>query len=281
MKIRVVLLIAAVVLLSSLASCKTTQTNTAAIEATTSAAEGMTPEQEYYLGRAVAANILSSYRIYDGNPALTDYLNNIRAAITANSPRPDVYNGYHVAILDSNEVNAFATPGGHIFVTRGLISAAKSEDALAGVIAHEVAHIQLQHGLKAIKTSRITQAIMITSMAVVEGVTERDLTEATNLFNNTIGQIVNTLVNKGYSKSQEYDADSAALRLMTSAGYNPRGLIDVLEELKAVQKNVTGGFNKTHPTPADRIKKANKLIKNYSVTDSSSYRQERFNSVAR
>ncbi|MDR0303142.1 MAG: peptidase M48, partial [Treponema sp.] len=77
-----------------------------------SAAEEITPEQEYYIGRAVAANILSNYKFWTGGPALTAYLNNICTAITINSPRPDVYNGYHVAILDSNEINAFATSGG-------------------------------------------------------------------------------------------------------------------------------------------------------------------------
>jgi len=99
-------------------------------DAISSAAEDINPEQEYYIGRAVAANILSTYKLWNGSPALTAYLNNICAAITINSPRPDIYNGYHVAILDSDEINAFASSGGHILITRGLINAAKSLDAL-------------------------------------------------------------------------------------------------------------------------------------------------------
>src|SRR5215471_21733386 len=106
-------------------SQNTVEAINAASKAIGSAAEEITPEQEYYIGRAVAANVLSSYKIWNRNGALTSYLNLICAAITINSPRPDVYNGYHLAILDSDEINAFATSGGHILVTRGLINAAK------------------------------------------------------------------------------------------------------------------------------------------------------------
>jgi predicted Zn-dependent protease len=245
------------------------------------AAETITPEQEYFIGRAVAANILATYRIYNGNPALTSYLNNICAAITLNSPRPDVYNGYHVAILDTNEVNAFATSGGHIFVTRGLISAAKSEDALAGVIAHEVAHIQLQHSIKAIRTSRITQALIITGTSAAGAATGMDIQQLTDVFNESVGEIVQTVVNNGYSQTQEFDADNTALSLLASAGYNPSSLIDMLNELRIVQGNSSGGFNKTHPTPAQRITNAEKSVGRYSVTDTRSYRQPRFSSTVR
>jgi predicted Zn-dependent protease len=240
-----------------------------------SAAEEITPEQEYYIGRAVAANILARYRIWDGNPALTAYLNRICAAITINSPRPDVFNGYHVSILDSNEINAFATSGGHILVTRGLINAAKSEDALAGVIAHEVAHIQLQHSIKAIRTSRITQALMVTGVFAAGAATGMSVNELTDIFNESVSEIVSTLVNNGYSQTQEFEADNTAMGLLASAGYSPSGLIDMLRELSAVQTG-SAGFGKTHPTPAQRITNAERTVGNYRVADTRSYRQARF-----
>jgi predicted Zn-dependent protease len=248
-------------------------------QAIASAAEEINPEQEYYIGRAVAANILSNYKIYAGNPALTAYVNRICRAITINSPRPDIYIGYHVAILDSNEVNAFATSGGHIFLTRGLISAAKSEDALAGVIAHEIAHIQLQHSIKAIKTSRITQALIITGTSAAGAATGMNVNELTDVFNETVGEIVTTMVNNGYSQSQEYDADNTALSLLASAGYSPSGLMDMLRELNSMQSSRPGGFNKTHPTPVQRLANAEKSIRKYTVPDTTSYRQSRFNST--
>jgi predicted Zn-dependent protease len=246
-----------------------------------SAAEEITPEQEYYIGRAVAANILSTYKLWTGSPALAAYLNNICAAITINSPRPNVYNGYHLAILDSNEINAFATSGGHILVTRGLINAAKSEDALAGVIAHEVAHIQLQHSIKAIKTSRITQALLVTGTSAVGAASGMDVNQLTDVFNESVGEIVQTMVNNGYSQSQEYDADNTALSLMASAGYNPQGLIDMLKELNVIQSKTSGGFNKTHPSPAQRIANAEKSVGKYKAADTSASRQARFDTTTK
>jgi predicted Zn-dependent protease len=244
--------------------------------AAASAAEEITPEQEYYIGRAVAANILGSYRIWNGNPRMTAYVNRICSAIVINSPRPEIYNGYHVALLDSNEINAFATSGGHIFITRGLISSARSEDALAGVIAHEIAHIQLQHSIKAIRTSRITQALMVTGTSAAGAAAGYNVNELTDIFNETIGDIVSTLVNNGYSQTQEFEADSTALALLAGAGYNPSGLTDMLRELERTQSARPGGFNKTHPTPARRLANAEREIGKHQVTDNSASRRARF-----
>ena len=243
------------------------------------ALEDITPEQEYYIGRAVGANILGMYRIYDRDWDLVLYLNRICRAITINSPRPDIYNGYHVAILDSDEINAFATPGGHIFVTRGLIACTDSEDSLAGVIAHEVAHIQLQHGLKAIKNARASQALIQTGAAVASET--MNLGELTDVFTESIGDIVNTLVTSGYSQSQEFEADNTAISLMAGAGYDPGGLLTMLGQ---IQKNYDGsgrGFGKTHPTPAQRITNAEKTLGKFSVQDTKSFRRNRYNSTVR
>jgi predicted Zn-dependent protease len=246
------------------------------------AAEEITPEQEYYIGRAVGATILTSYKIWNGSPTLTAYLNRICNTIVINSPKPDIYNGYHVAILDSDEINAFATSGGHIFVTRGLLACANSEDALAGVIAHEIAHIQLQHSIKAIKTSRITQAILVTgsSAAGIAGsAAGLSLGELTNIFDESVGEIVTTMVNNGYSQTQEFDADTNALSLMAEAGYEPSSLISMLEVLEKNQAGKSGGFNKTHPTPTRRIGNAKLTVNKYHIPDTRAFRQPRYNRI--
>ncbi|MDR1636949.1 MAG: M48 family metalloprotease [Treponema sp.] len=244
------------------------------------AAEDITPEQEYYIGRAVGANILTNYKIWNGSPALTAYLNRICNAIVINSPRPDIYNGYHVAILDSDEINAFATSGGHIFITRGLIACTDSEDSLAGVIAHEISHIQLQHSIKAIKTSRITQALLVTGSSAAGLVSEgMNLAELTDVFNESVGEIVTTMVNNGYSQTQEFDADSNALALMAAAGYEPSALISMLQVLEKNQGSHPGGFNKTHPTPARRITNARMSLGKYKVPDTRAYRQPRYTRI--
>ena len=242
------------------------------------ATEKVTPDQEYFIGRAVAANILSTYRIWNGNPALTNYLNLICAAIVVNSPQPSLYNGYHVVILDTNEVNAFATSGGHIFLTRGLVNAAKSEEALAGVIAHEVAHIQLKHGINAIKTNRVTEALLLTATAGIGMVTGLDAEELTDILNESVGEIMQTMVNSGYSKEQEFEADVAAMYLMVAAGYDPSGLIDMLNILNTGPVR-SARFNKTHPSPIQRIYYANRAVQRLEVADTVPVRQQRFNTI--
>jgi predicted Zn-dependent protease len=238
--------------------------------------EEMTPDQEYYIGRAVGANILSRYQIWNGNPALTKYLNQICNTIVINSSRPEIYNGYHVAILDTQEINAFATPGGHIFVTRGLIACTDSEDALAGVIAHEIGHILLRHSLEAIKNSRITQALLVTGGSVAGAL---DLTELANVMDESVNEIIITLVEKGFSRDQEFDADTAALALMASAGYEPSSLISMLRLLEKNQSSSGSGFTKTHPSPAQRLASAQQSVGKFKVPDTIAYRRDRYSRI--
>ena len=243
------------------------------------ALEDITPEQEYYIGRAVSANILGMYRIYDKDWNLILYLNKICGAIVVNSPRPDIYNGYHVAILDTEEINAFASPGGHIFITRGLLACTDSEDSLAGVIAHEVAHIQLQHGLKAIKSARASQALVQTGAAIADEA--MNLGELTSTFTESIGDIVNTMVTSGYSQSQEFDADAKAIKLMAATGYDPAGLITMLRTIEKNYDNSGKGFGKTHPSPTQRITNAEKTLKSNIVADTKAARTARYKAAVR
>ena len=241
--------------------------------------EDITPEQEYFIGRAVAANILGSYRIQTSNSALTIYVNKICNTLVINSPRPEIFNGYRVNILDTDEINAFATSGGHIFVTRGLVNCAGSEDALAAVIAHEIAHIQLQHGLKSIKNSRITQALIVTGTSAASAAGGYDLGELTSVFSESVGEIITTMVNNGYSQAQEFEADSVAMELLALAGYEPSSLLEMLRVLGQNQSSRSGGFNRTHPTPAQRISNVQRTVANFRVADTRSYRVPRFNEI--
>jgi predicted Zn-dependent protease len=238
------------------------------------ALENITSEQEYYIGRAVGATLLSNYPIYTKHPDLTLYLNQITAAIVINSPKPEIYNGYHTAILDSPEINAFASSGGHIFITRGLLECAASEDTLAAVIAHEIAHIQLQHSIKAIKSGRVINAIATTSSSVASIA----LSELTDILNEASGEIVTTLTN-GYAQDLEFAADKMALELLADAGYEPSSLVTMLQVLAKNQTNNPGGFSKTHPVPEERIARVQKYLQQYKVRDTRSYREARFGSA--
>ena len=241
------------------------------------AAEDITPEQSYYIGRAVTATILTNYKPYE-NPAIEAYLNKICTIITVNSENPDMYRGYHVKMLDTAEVNAFSTSAGHILVTKGLLSCAKSEDALAAVIAHEIAHIQLQHSLKSIKTSRFTAAAAATANAALTVVSND--TELANTLNDMVDDVITDLVNNGYSQGQEFDADELAPTLMADAGYNPKAMDDMLYMMKELQKGKAGGVYKTHPSPEKRIAKVDKALTKIPMPlDTSSSRVSRFNSI--
>ncbi|MDR2900167.1 MAG: M48 family metalloprotease [Treponema sp.] len=221
------------------------------------------PSDAYLIGRDVAASIFAHYDPYTADPLLTDYVNKICNVILVNSPDPVSFNGYHVMILDTDEVNAFATPGGHILVTRGLVSSADSEDSLASVIAHEIAHIQLRHGLRAIETNR-------------------DVEDWFNQFNMSGAQKISDTINNGFSQTQEFDADITAMALLDSAGYSPQEFIVMLQGLEKTQSGIGGGFNSTHPSPASRLVNARIAGNRYTRSpDTRAFREERFEEVAK
>ena len=241
----------------------------------------MTPEDEYYLGRAVAAEILRTYRPYTADPALTAYLNKICLAITINSPKPSLYNGYRVEILDTNEICAFATPGGHIFISRGLIAIAPSEDALAAVIAHEVAHIQQRHVAAILANERTVQDLSAVAerAATIAG---RSLSEQerTALFQASLSASINTLFRNGYSRDQEFEADRMARLLLIGAAYDPAALEELLRVLN--QRLQPGNMNSTHPSPSLRITSLGPLpgnIREGTGRETLSARRSRFNSA--
>lgn len=244
------------------------------------AAEVITPEQEYYIGRAVAGTILENYKVYD-SPNAQLYLNEICNTIAINSDMPVLYKGYYVAILDTDEVNAFATSGGHIMVSRGLISCATSEDSLAAVIAHEISHIQLQHSIKAIKSSRATDAILKTAGTALTLSDNAQAKEIVSGFGDTVNDIVSTMVESGYSQRQEFDADANALKLLAQAGYDPNAMDSMLQLLKSKEQGQTSGFAKTHPTPDARISNLKDSYKQYSGYTDKALRQARFEEVLR
>jgi predicted Zn-dependent protease len=240
--------------------------------------EEITPEQEYFIGRAVGANLLTNYSLYQEDPDLVLYLNEITAALVINSQKPEIFNGYHTAVLDSAEINAFSTSGGHILVTRGLLNCAASEDALAAVIAHEIAHIQLQHSIKAIKSNRVVNAIAQTGSSLA-GLA---LSELTDILDEAANDIVSAM-QEGYSQNQEFAADTLALDLLADAGYEPSSLIVMLTALKQNPSpgGLANGFAHTHPSPDDRIAQLERPLRQYKDTmrDTRAYREARFSAL--
>jgi beta-barrel assembly-enhancing protease len=215
--------------------------------------QDLTPEQEYYIGRAVAATLLKTYPALDDAKA-NAYLNKLGQSLAMASDQPETFGGYHFLLLDSDEINAFACPGGLVLVTRGLVACCGNEDALAAVLAHEIGHVQGKHGLKAIKKSRLTSALTIIGAEGARNLGSADLAKLADDLEGSVQDITQALVVGGYSRDLEKEADHAAVTITTRLGYNPRGLEAMLQEM-AKRWNPSGpGFARTHPSPNDRLK---------------------------
>lgn len=216
------------------------------------AAEEVTPEEEYYIGRAVAATVLSKYRPWEGRGA-TDYINRLGQVLALASDLPETFGGYHFLVLDSPDINAFGAPGGLILVSRGLLHCASTEDEVAAILAHEIGHVSLKHGLSAIKTARWTDAALKIASYAASNSSSSELRNLTASFGDVIGDIVTTMVNSGYSQELEKQADLAAVRILHDVGYDPEALVRVLEAMKARLKPDAHDFSSTHPSPDVRI----------------------------
>ena len=237
--------------------------------------ESITPEQEYYIGRTVAATILTQYKPYD-NRAMTTYLNTLGQYLALCSDRPETFGGYHFLVMDTPDINAFAAPGGFILVSRGMIRCCKTEDALAAVLAHEIGHVQLNHGLQAIDKSRLTAAATILGTEAAKNLGGQQLADLTKAFENSISDITATVMNSGYARKFEFQADKTAVTTLTRAGYAPAGLVSMLEQMEKNLKPGGHDFAKTHPAPQDRIKEVTKLITTAAAPAGAAPRQARF-----
>ena len=180
--------------------------------------------------------------------------------------------------MDTDEINAFAAPSGFILISKGLIKCCNNETELAAVIAHEIGHVQYNHGLKAIKKGRITSALTTLGIEAGKNLGGEKLAEVTQAFEGSISDITSTLVNKGYARALELEADSAAISIMKRIGYNPRGLERMLKEMdkKMAQSHEQKGFAATHPSPKQRLKEIAPLLASIPDTLEPAGTRERF-----
>jgi len=237
--------------------------------------EDITPQQEYYIGRTVGAMILEKYPPYN-NPAADGYVNVMGQMLAQASDCPETYGGYHFLIQDSDEINAFAAPGGFIFLTRGMLRCCPQEDAVAAVLAHEIGHVQYKHGLRAIKQSRVTSALTALAIKGAKKYGDEDLAKLTETFEGSISDITKTLIVNGYSRSFENQADLAAISILQRTGYNPNGLVTMLNQMKTQLKPGRQDFAATHPSPDSRLAEIQQYVGKYSAVKSPQARQDRF-----
>lgn len=209
---------------------------------------------EIKLGRGVAARVISRFGI-DYNLEATYYLNLLGTTIAQRSDRPDL--PYHFAILDTNDVNAYACPGGFVFITRGALNMVQDEAELAAVLSHEIAHVTERHIIKALQHSQV--------MKIGAQMATDAFTNGGPLFDKMINVATDSLF-KGLKKSDEYDADRKAVAYLDRTGYDYPAMFDVLKLLdqrrKAGQARV---LTKTHPSPANRISKLRRAMRELTL----------------
>jgi predicted Zn-dependent protease len=215
----------------------------------------MTEEQEIKIGEQVARQVLQQYRVYD-NKGLQDYVQAVGEKVAKVSDRPGLK--YTFTILDTEEVNAFAVPGGHIFIARGLLAYLNSEAELAAVLGHEVGHCAARHAAKQQSTAAITD-ILARVAAIATGVPGSDL---------LTGFLGKAFIS-GYGRDMELEADHLGAEYMERAGYDADALIRVISVLKDQEEfeiqrakeelrepHVYHGLFASHPDQDTRLKQA-------------------------
>jgi len=239
---------AAIVCFAYLKKCSQQEVN---IYTGKSQAVSLSPEQEIAIGLQQAPSMAQQHGGLYPNENAQQLVDKVGARLVNNSVAKQ--SGYKYAfhlLKDERAINAFALPGGQIFITYALFSKLKNEDQLAGVLGHEIGHVLGKHSNERITNANFWKLI---TMGASVGA---DLGQLAN----GIGQ--QTLLKNG--RGDELESDELGVKLMIDAGYNPESLIGVMEILKqAAGPNRTPEFQSTHPDPENRIEKIKEAIRKY------------------
>lgn len=209
-----------------------------------------TQDEEITIGKDAAATLLGASKPIN-DPAVQDYVNKVGLWIALQSDRPDL--PWHFAVVDSDDIDAFAAPGGFVFITRGLLLHMHNEAELAGVLGHEISHVVLKHHLNALqKAARMDLAGQAAQVGMESKGYNSDLDQQ---LMDKVSSATRTLYSKGLDKGDELDADRMGVVLAARAGYDPYGLLAVLQTLEAADPKSSSMqlLMATHPAPADRI----------------------------
>ena len=202
--------------------------------------------EEIRFGREVAARLLGRYGLYTSDP-LTKYVNLVGQSLAAYSNRPELR--YHFAVLNTSEINAYAAPGGYIFITKGAIDKMQDESELAGVIAHEMGHINGKHVVKELDIKATEGSAAAGLARLIGGGTE----SARIAFSKAVDKAMDTLFTTGYKREDEIQADKGSVMQCAVAGYDPAGLIRYFGRISAAKGKSTEVLDKTHPAYDARI----------------------------
>lgn len=199
--------------------------------------------EEIALGREITGNLLGASPLVK-DEALQRYVNKVGRWVASQSERPDL--PWHFGVIESEDLNAFAAPGGYVVITRGLYRKMQNEAQLAGVLGHEIAHVVKKHHLKVLQK----QQLLNLGAGLLGEKYAKD--------NQTVEKVIGSgaeIMARGLDKNAEYEADRMGLVLAARAGYEPYGLPEVLQAISETnpQDNSVALLFKTHPHPDDRL----------------------------
>jgi predicted Zn-dependent protease len=214
-------------------------------------------EQEIALGLQAAPEMAQQFGGLDPDEraqGIVDRVGN-RILQSSDAKKSPYRYDFHV-LADNRTVNAFALPGGQVFITKALLSQLGSEGQLAGVLGHEIGHVVARHSAEQMAKQRFTQGL--TGAAVMATI---DPGDPSSYRNAAVAQMVGQLVSLKFTRNDELEADKLGVRLMTESGYDPRSMIGVMEVLKRSSGGRGGpDFFQTHPNPENRIEKIKQAI---------------------
>lgn len=224
---------------------------------------GLSQSQEIQMGRENHPKIIKEFGGEYGTPALKRYVDGIGQLLAKTSERPGLK--FTFTVLNSDIINAFATPGGYVYITRGLMALADSEAQLAGVLAHEIGHITALHHARRHGQSLLAN-IGLAAVGILGG---REIAQ--------VGQLGAVSLLQSFSRDNEYEADELGVRYLSRVGFQPTAMAGFLAKLRADTRlsalrrgespDKVDQFNylATHPAPAARVKRATALARKQNV----------------
>ncbi|HTM26466.1 MAG TPA: M48 family metalloprotease [Vicinamibacterales bacterium] len=215
-------------------------------------------KEERQLGEQVSLKLRSRFGVYQ-NADVAKYVSLVGGLVAAAGTRPNL--DWKFIVLDSDGVNAYAAPGGIVHITRGLLGLMKNEAQLAGVLGHEITHVNVKHTVRAIERSK---AISMGAEQAGSGSVRNELIAR------LADKAFQTLFNGEFSREDENEADQVGVRLASKLGYGPQGIVDVLKLIDARNngREDRNGLFASHPATKDRIQKLEKQIAAEKLTGS-------------
>lgn len=209
--------------------------------------------EEIRFGRAVAARIIGRFGLYE-DAQIMKYVNLVGQTVVRGANRPEIE--FHFAVLNEEEPMAFGVPGGYIFVTRGALRGMWDEAELAGVLAHELGHIEEKTAVRELKIRGI-EDVSVSGLAQVIG---GSADPARVAFQKAVDKAVDMLFANGYTKEDEEKADEDAVLLCAMAGYDPSGLVRYIERNRGTAGSQAGAVDSRHPTIEVRVERLQAFI---------------------